>query len=306
MYRPDHVIEDNTRFLAATRQAAEVAGTGRLVLLGIKPTRAHTGYGYIEAGSAIGATASQALAVKSFTEKPTLQTAEQYVANGNYYWNSGIFVFHCETYLKELENLEPELSRAARQALDAGRNDLEFFRLDEEAYAKASNISVDYAVMERTTSAAMLPIDVGWSDVGSWEALWEIADHDPAGNATKGDVVLQDTTACYVHAERGLVATIGLKDLIVVQTPDAVLVADKARSQDVTSVVERLKAAGRSEPDQNIRTHRPWGFFETLSIAPRFQVKLLHVRPGGKLSMQMHHHRSEHWIVVKGNSQGNN
>ena len=223
--------------------------------------------------------------------------------SGGYFWNSGIFVLNARTFLDEVARLDPRILEAARAALARAEEDLGFLRLDSKAFAEAPNISVDYAVMEKTDMAAMLPIDVGWNDVGSWSSLWDIAPHDANANYTHGETLLEDTTGCYVHSERSLVATIGVKDLVIVDTPDALLVADKSRSQDVTKIVAALKRSNRKEQEQHLRNFRPWGFFETLNIGTRFQVKLLHVKPGGKLSMQMHHHRSEHWIVVQGTAK---
>jgi len=205
--------------------------------------------------------------------------------------------------LGELERLEPRILKVAREALAKATEDLGFLRLDPAAFASAPNISIDYAVMEKTTAAAMLPLDVGWSDLGSWSSLWEIAPHDKQGNAIQGDAILTDTSGCYVHSERSLAITIGVKDLVIVDTPDALLVADKNRSHEVSDLVAQLKRSSRTEHQQHLRNYRPWGYFETLSKGPGFRVKLLHVKPGGKLSMQMHHHRSEHWIVVQGTAK---
>ena len=296
----DHVIHDEAGFVAAVRKAAEVAATGRLVLFGIKPARAHTGYGYIRRGIPIEGFADAAFAVDAFFEKPDAATAARYVADGSYFWNSGIFVLGARTFLDELALHQPGVVEAARGALARAESDLGFLRLDRAAFAAAPNISVDYAVMEKTAAAAMLPLDVGWNDVGSWSSLWEVSTHDRDGNAIHGDAVTQDSSNLYVHSERTLVATIGVKDLVIVDTPDALLVADKARAEEVSGVVARLRASKRKEHEQHLRNHRPWGYFETLNIGSRFQVKLLHVKPGAKLSMQMHHHRSEHWIVVQG------
>jgi mannose-1-phosphate guanylyltransferase/mannose-6-phosphate isomerase len=298
----DHVIRNAAAFAAAIARAAEIAATGRLVLFGITPDRAHVGYGYIRRGAALAGFAD-AYAVAAFTEKPDLAKAEGYLAAGNHYWNSGIFVFRARAFLDELERLEPAILAAARAALAAAREDLGFLRLDHQAFAGSPSISIDYAVMERTKAAAVLPIDIGWSDVGSWSALWELAPRDSEGNAIRGDALLQDTRNSYVHAERGLVATLGVKDLVVVSTPDALLVADRAKAEDVALLVARLKKEGREEHAEGARSYRPWGFFERLSIGQRFQVKLLHVRAGGKLSLQMHHHRSEHWVVVQGTAR---
>ncbi|MFN3869244.1 MAG: mannose-1-phosphate guanylyltransferase/mannose-6-phosphate isomerase, partial [Hyphomicrobiaceae bacterium] len=274
--------------------------TGKLVLFGIVPTEPHTGYGYIRRGDDLAGFSGRAYAVGGFTEKPKLADAERYVASGDYFWNSGIFVMNAKTLIDEMARLAPDVLAAGRAAYAKRSDDLGFERLDRESFAKAPNISIDYAVMEKTDKAAMLPIDVGWNDVGSWSSLWEIAPRDTQGNYSHGETLLQDTTNSYVHSEKSLVATIGVDNLIIVDTPDALLVADRSRAQDVSKIVQKLKGSNRKEQEQHIRNYRPWGFFETLSLGPRFQVKLLHVKPGGKLSMQMHHHRSEHWIVVQG------
>ncbi|HEX4893551.1 MAG TPA: mannose-1-phosphate guanylyltransferase/mannose-6-phosphate isomerase [Hyphomicrobiaceae bacterium] len=299
----DHVIRQEAQFIEAVLRAAKVAETGRLVLFGIQPSGPHTGYGYIRQGAPLVGGDAGAYAVDAFFEKPNQATAESYVAAGNYFWNSGIFVLGARTFLDELQKLEPAIYEAAKAALAGVKEDLGFLRLDRDAFAQAPNISIDYAVMEKTRLAAMLPVDVGWSDVGSWSSLWDIAPHDENGNYVNGDAVLEDSTNLFVHSERSLVSTIGVKDLVIVDTPDALLVADKSRSQDVSRVVAKLRRSNRKEQEQHLRNYRPWGFFETLNIGPRFQVKLLHVKPGGKLSMQMHHHRSEHWIVVQGTAK---
>lgn len=299
----DHVVGDGEAFLAAVKKAGAVADTGRLVLFGIKPTSAHTGYGYIRQGSPIDGAGSGVFTVGAFAEKPDPETAKAYLESGEYFWNSGIFVLKARTFLEELARLQPDALKAARQAYDHRAPDLGFLRLDAESFATSPNISVDYAVMEKTDKAAMLPIDVGWNDVGSWSSLWDIAPRDEQGNYAQGDAVMEDTRDCYVHSERSLVATIGVDNLVIVDTPDALLVTDRNRAQDVGKIVQQLKRSNRKEQEQHIRNYRPWGFFETLSLGPRFQVKLLHVKPGGKLSMQMHHHRSEHWIVVQGTAK---
>lgn len=299
----DHVIGDEHAFRSAVKSAAELASTGQFVLFGIKPTEPQTGYGYIKLGSPVARSEMEAFAVKRFTEKPDFETAQRYLAEGGYSWNSGIFVLPCGPFIEELERLAPDILAAARRALDESRLDLGFRRLEAAAYAKAPSISIDYAVMERTERAAVLPIDVGWNDVGSWSSLWEIASQDQDGNHVEGDAILEDTHDTFVYSDRGVVSTIGVEDLVIVNTPDALLVAHKERAQDVSNVVAKLKEQGRTEQAQHIRSYRPWGYFETLSVGPRFQVKRLHVKPGGKLSMQMHHHRSEHWVVVHGTAR---
>ena len=299
----DHVVKDEAKFVEGIKRAAKVASTGKLVLFGIKPTEAHTGYGYIHQGAALEGFNGGAYGVEAFYEKPDMATAERYLAAGGYYWNSGIFVLNARTYLEEVARLAPQILEAARVALAKATDDLGFIRLDKTSFANSPNISIDYAVMEKTTTAAMLPLDVGWSDVGSWSSLWDIAPRDDKGNYIHGEAVLEDTNGCYVHSEKSIISTIGVRDLVIVDTPDALLVADKSRTQEVSKIVARLKLSNRKEQEQHLRNYRPWGYFETLNIGPRFQVKLLHVKPGGKLSMQMHHHRSEHWIVVQGTAK---
>jgi len=302
----DHVVREESRFVESVKRAANVAASGKLVLFGVKPTEPHTGYGYIRQGDALEGFDGRAFAVDAFFEKPDATSAQRYVDEGGYYWNSGIFVLHARTFLEELAELQPRILSAARGALGEAKDDLGFLRLDSKFFNTSPSISVDYAVMEKTAAAAMLPIDVGWNDVGSWASLWEIAPRDANGNYTNGDTMLEDSTGCYIHAERGLVSTIGVKDLVIVDTPDALLVADKNRSQEVSKIVAKLKRVNRKEQEQHLRNHRPWGYFETLNIGLRFQVKLLHVKPGGTLSMQMHHHRSEHWVVVQGTANVTN
>jgi mannose-1-phosphate guanylyltransferase/mannose-6-phosphate isomerase len=299
----DHAIADEPRFAAAVAEAALIAASGRLVLFGIEPRAPHTGYGYIRRGKPFGGANAKAFKVSAFFEKPSRETAERYLAEGGYYWNSGIFVLHVRTFLEELGRLEPGVLEAARASLAGAGEDLGFLRLDAAAFARAPEISVDYAVMEKTTAAVVMPIDVGWSDIGSWSSLWVLAPRDQDGNFVHGDALLEDTRNCYVHSEKSLVATIGVEDLVIVDTPDALLVADRSRTQEVGRIVQQLRQSNRREHEQHLVNHRPWGYFETLSVGGRFQVKLLHVEPGAKLSMQMHHHRSEHWVVVQGTAR---
>jgi mannose-1-phosphate guanylyltransferase/mannose-6-phosphate isomerase len=298
----DHVIRDEAGFAVAVRRAAAIANAGRLVLFGIAPDTPHTGYGYIHRGAPLDGFEG-AFAVAAFTEKPDRETAAEYLAAGGYSWNSGIFVLGARAFLSELERFAPAILAAAKAAVAGARNDLGFLRLDAEAFAAAPGISIDYAVMEKTDRAAVMPIDVGWSDVGSWSSLWELSGRDADGNAVHGDVLLEATRNCYVSSQKSLVAVMGVEDLVIVDTPDALLVADRTKTQDVAKMVARLRSAGRREHESHVRNHRPWGYFETLNVGPRFQVKLLHVKPGGKLSMQMHHHRSEHWVVVHGTAK---
>ncbi len=311
----DHVIQDEARFAETVRQAGAIARAGRLVLLGVPPSRPHTGYGYIRRGAPLeeGAApdAPAAYRVAGFREKPDAATAERYLAEGGHYWNSGIFVLHVATFLAELERLAPDILEATGRAWAGLSKDLGFLRLERESFAESPSISVDYAIMEKTEAAAVVPLDVGWSDVGSWSALWALAPRDGRGNAVAGRggaastsaELLEESRDCYVHAERALVATLGVKNLVIVDTPDALLVADKGRAEEVGGLVARLAEMGRSEHASHLRDHRPWGWFEPLAQGPRFQVKMLHVKPGAKLSLQMHHHRSEHWVVVKGTAK---
>ncbi len=298
----DHLIADAPRFVEAVQRAGEIAAQGRLMLLGVPPTGPNTGYGYIRKGALMEGTMG-ACAVAAFTEKPDAARAARYLADGGYLWNSGIFVLHAGAFLEEVGRLAPEIMEHAQAALEASTRDLGFRRLDGTHYARCPNISVDYAVMEKTPRAGVLPLEAGWSDVGSWASVWAESAQDRDGNAVCGDAMLVDTRNSYVHSGGALVSTIGVEDMIVVHTPDAALVARRDRAEDVANLVAQLKAAGRPEPEQHTRSHRPWGHFETLSLGPRFQVKLLHVKPGGQLSLQMHHHRSEHWVVVKGTAR---
>lgn len=295
----DHVIADTAQFVADVRAAAKVAATGRLVLFGVTPTEPHTGYGYLSKGAPVSGSGG-AFEVASFFEKPDLETATRYLADGGFYWNSGIFVLHARTFLEELQKLAPDIHEAVEKAVSDSHEDLGFLRLEKTAFAEAPGISIDYAIMEKTKKAAMLPVEFGWNDVGSWSSLWDISVQDDDGNFVRGEAVLEDTKGCFIHSDKALVSTIGLEDLVIVNTPDALLVTERSRAQDVGKIVQKLKDADRKEHLQHLRNLRPWGHFETLSLNPRFQVKKLHVKPGAKLSMQMHHHRSEHWIVVQG------
>jgi mannose-1-phosphate guanylyltransferase/mannose-6-phosphate isomerase len=299
----DHVIGDEPAFVEAVRRAAAIAATGKLVLFGITPNAPETGYGYIKAGAALEADNTQAFEVAQFYEKPDAATAQKYIAQGNAYWNSGVFVLPARVFLDELAAHEPDIVEAALSALYNAETDMGFLRLDEKAFAKSPSMAVDVAVMERTDKAVMLTLDVEWSDVGAWSSLMEVGTPDDQGNVVTGQAILEDTKNCFVHAERSLISTIGIEDLIVVETPDAILVSDAKRSQDVSKVVKRIRESNRSEHDRHVRSYRPWGYFETLNAGDRFQVKLLNVKPGATLSLQMHHHRSEHWVVVRGTAK---
>ncbi|UPG95344.1 mannose-1-phosphate guanylyltransferase/mannose-6-phosphate isomerase [Luteibacter aegosomatissinici] len=294
----DHLIGDAASFTDAVARAREAANAGSLVTFGIHPDRAETGFGYIRRGDALD---ESAFRVGEFVEKPLLDVARRYVDSGLYDWNSGMFLFRADRYLEELGQHSPAMLAAARAAFENANVDLDFIRLDAEAFAAAPSDSIDYAVMEKTAHAAVVPVTCDWSDIGSWDALWLAADKDGDGNHLEGDVIALDTHDSLVRShDRHLIATIGLKDVVVVTTPDATLVTHRDRSQDVKAIVDRLKAAGRTEHDLHRVVRRPWGLYDSLESGDRFQVKRIVVKPGAALSLQMHHHRAEHWIVVKG------
>ena len=295
----DHVIDDVPAFRAAIDTAARAARQGHLVTFGIKPHRPETGYGYIRRGTPLKQ-APGAFAVAAFVEKPDRPTAERFIAEEIYYWNSGMFLFAPKVYLEELSRYAPDVLAKAGDALKQSQRDLDFLRLERDSFAACQAISIDYAVMERTDKAAVIPADIGWSDVGSWSMLWERADKDAAGNAVSGDVLIEDGRNNFIRSEDRLVAALGVDDLVIVSTHDAVLVSRRDRDQDVKHIVERLLKAGRSEASQHVRVYRPWGYFETLHLGPGTQVKLIEVNPGAALSLQYHHKRAEHWVVVSG------
>ncbi|SDR81942.1 mannose-1-phosphate guanylyltransferase/mannose-6-phosphate isomerase [Pseudomonas oryzae] len=299
----DHLIQDVPAFHASIRAALPLAADGKLVTFGIVPSHPETGYGYIEKGQALG---DGGFAVSRFVEKPDLATARDYLASGNYFWNSGMFLFRTRRYLEELERFQPAILAACRAALAGGKQDMHFTRVDAAAFAACPEDSIDYAVMEKTDDAAMVPLDAGWSDIGSWSALWDVSAKDAEGNVFKGDVLGQATRNTYVHADSRLVATVGLEDLVIVETKDAVLVAHKDKVQDVKKIVERIKADDRQEHVNHREVYRPWGMYDSIDNGHRYQVKRITVQPGAKLSVQMHHHRAEHWIVVSGTAKVTN
>jgi mannose-1-phosphate guanylyltransferase/mannose-6-phosphate isomerase len=298
----DHAIADEAAFLAAIEVAAAAARGGALATFGIAPERPETGYGYIERGAPLG-DSEGAFAVVRFVEKPDLAAAERYVAAGDYFWNSGIFLFPAALYLSELQRLRPDMVAACRAALKGVRRDEDFARLDKQAFADCPADSIDYAVMEHTERAAMVAVRMGWSDLGSWDALWTMAEKDAAGNTLIGNIVAEDARNCYLRSEAGLVAALGVEDLVVVATEDAVMLAPRERAQEVRRLVARLVEENRSEADALPRVHRPWGSYQTVHAGHRVQVKHILVKPGGKLSLQMHHHRAEHWVVVQGTAK---
>ncbi|VYU74607.1 mannose-1-phosphate guanyltransferase [Metakosakonia massiliensis] len=300
----DHVIQDEEAFRSSVRQALPWAEEGKLVTFGIVPDLPETGYGYIRRGELCeGREDAVAFNVAQFVEKPNVETAQAYVASGEYYWNSGMFLFRAGRYLEELQKFRPDIYAACEQAMSATDPDLDFIRVNEEAFLACPDESIDYAVMEKTADAVVVPMDAGWSDVGSWSSLWEISAHTPEGNVHHGDVITHETENSFVYAESGLVTTVGVKDLVVVQTKDAVLIADRNHVQDVKKVVEQIKADGRHEHHIHREVYRPWGKYDSIDAGDRYQVKRITVKPGEGLSVQMHHHRAEHWVVVAGTAK---
>ena len=295
----DHVIQNEAEFRSVVSRAQPLAEAGSLVTFGIVATGPETGYGYIRRGTEQG----DGYAVAEFVEKPDLDRATSYVASGEYYWNSGMFLFKASRYLEELEKFRPDILEACKQALSETKPDMDFVRINEHAFAACPDESVDYAVMEKTDSAVVVPLDAGWSDLGAWSSLWEVTDKDADGNAVRGDVMTHNTQDSLIHSTNKLVATVGLKDVVIVETKDAVLVADKNQVQDVKKIVEQLKAEGRSEHQLHREVYRPWGKYDSIDNGERYQVKRITVKPGAKLSVQMHHHRAEHWIVVSGTAK---
>ena len=295
----DHRIENETAFAEAVVTARHAASQGYLTTFGIRPHAPETGFGYIQRTQALGHCPGSFI-VSAFVEKPDLATAKHYLASGEFDWNSGIFLFRADVLLTEMQRLRPDILAACQTAVEQAQQDLDFIRLAPQAFAACPANSIDYAIMENTQLAAVVPADFGWSDIGSWDALWQVSEKDDNGNLVRGDVMLEHTHNSLIRAESRLVATLGVEDLIVVETPDAVLIAHKNHAQDVKRIVERLKAEQRNEHLYHDRVYRPWGWFEGIDAGDRFQVKRIMVNPGAKLSLQMHYHRAEHWIVVSG------
>ncbi len=297
----DHLIGDATAFAAAIAQAVTLAEQGWLVTFGIRPDRAETGFGYIRRAETVG---DGGFRVERFVEKPDLATAQSYLTDGGYDWNSGMFLFKAARYLEEMAEHAPAMLAAVRAAHGGATVDLDFVRIDHDAFAKVPADSIDYAVMEKTRRAAVVPVSCAWSDIGSWAALWLTGDKDAQGNLCEGDTLEVDTRNCLLRShDRHLLATVGVDDLVVVTTPDATLVARRDAAQDVKQIVERLKAAGRSEYELHRMVYRPWGSYDSLEAGERFQVKRIVVKPGAALSLQKHHHRAEHWVVVSGTAE---
>jgi mannose-1-phosphate guanylyltransferase/mannose-6-phosphate isomerase len=300
----DHVVRDVDAFAQAVAAGLPHAEAGKVVTFGIVPDSPQTGFGYIRSGSAVGA---QTYELEAFVEKPDRETAESYVAGGDYFWNSGMFLLRARRWLELMERFRPDIAAAVRDAHAGGQRDLDFFRVDSAAFAASPADSIDYAVMEPLSQEAgeclVVPLDAGWSDIGAWDALWAVSDRDETGNACHGDVMAFDAHDNVLHAQHRILAAIGVHDLVVVETSDAVLVAHKDHAQDVKRVTEHLDAQGRGESEFHRCVHRPWGTFEGMDQGDRFQVKRLSVKPGATLSLQMHHHRAEHWIVVSGTAR---
>ena len=298
----DHDIPDAEAFAEAVAAAATAARARRLVVFGIRARWPETGYGYIERGEPLDA-APGCHGVASFIEKPELEIAERFVASGRHYWNSGMFLFGAEHFLSELARFQPDVAAACEAAARSVRDDHGCMRIDAAPFGRCRSISIDYAVLEHTADAAVVPADFRWSDIGSWNALWDASGKDAAGNVARGDVMLSDVSGSYVCSTQRMVVGIGLKDTVVVETPDAILVADRSESQKVREMVEQLKARGRPEHKLHRRVHRPWGTYEDVDSGERFRVKRITVNPGAKLSLQLHHHRAEHWVVVSGTAR---
>lgn len=299
----DHHVTNVPAFQATVAQALPLAQSGKLVTFGIVPTQVETGYGYIERGEPLP---QGGFAVSRFVEKPDATTAQAYLDSGRYLWNSGMFMFSAQAYLDELARHAPDILQACQAALAAGSQDHDFIRVGQAEFAACRDESIDYAVMEHTQHAAVVPLDAGWSDVGSWRSLWAVCDHDAQGNVLQGDVMTHDTTRTLVRSGGRLVATVGVSDLVIIDTADALLVAHQSRVQDVKKIVDRLKAEGRTEHINHREVYRPWGKYNSIDSGTRYQVKRITVKPGAKLSVQMHHHRAEHWVVVSGTAQVTN
>ncbi|WP_395701114.1 mannose-1-phosphate guanylyltransferase/mannose-6-phosphate isomerase [Aquabacterium sp.] len=302
----DQTVTDEAAFTAALQRAVALAADGAIAILGITPDRPETGYGYIRTED----TDAGAPRVAQFVEKPDLVTAEGYLARGGYFWNAGMFVLRASVWLAALERFRPDIAQATRAAHAAGSTDAKFVRPDRALFGAVPSESVDYAVMEQCPGSSidirMVELKAGWNDLGAWEAVWQVAAKDPRGNASVGDAIIKDSTNTLVHATSRLVSAVGLKDVVVVETPDAVLVADRERSQEVKQIVNQLGAEQRGEHALHRKVHRPWGWYDSIDSGPRFQVKRIMVKPGASLSLQKHHHRAEHWIVVSGTAEVTN
>jgi mannose-1-phosphate guanylyltransferase/mannose-1-phosphate guanylyltransferase/mannose-6-phosphate isomerase len=295
----DHWVRDHAAFRAAVSSGLRAARHGRFVLFGLRPTSPATRFGYIRMGDGFAA-APDLRDVASFVEKPDLAVVERFLACNEHLWNSGIFLLPARLLIEELETRAPEVLAACRGALAGARRDLDFLRLEEGAFETSPSISIDYAIMEKTEKAVVITAAFDWNDIGSWSALWTMGDKDRSGNVAIGDVVLEDSSGCYVRGDGQLVAALGVDDLVITATPDVVLVTTRDRDQDVGKLVERLKTNGHRSATQTLNVHRPWGYYQSIHAGDRFQVKRITVNPGAKLSLQKHFHRAEHWVVVNG------
>ena len=298
----DHVVTDLETFHAAVEVAARAASKGVLVTFGMAPTKPETGFGYIRCGEPLDGV-DGCYRIARFVEKPETAVVQSMLSEGGWLWNSGMFLFSAARYVRELEQFQPEMVEACRAAVEGGRSDLDFFRLDEDAFRAASAESIDYAIMEHTSHVAVVPTDMGWNDIGSWSALWEIGQKDGDGNISIGDVIAEDVGDSYLRTDNCLLAVLGVHDLLIVATADAILVAAKNKAQDVKKIVDRLKTSQNETRRSHLMVHRPWGSFQSLDAGENFQVKQLTVKPGAKLSLQKHNHRAEHWVVVSGTAR---
>lgn len=298
----DHVIQDEGAFTKAVTDALPLAESGRLVTFGIVPSEAHTGYGYIKKGKEDGA----GFTVDKFVEKPSFSVAQKYLSSGDYLWNSGMFLFRASRYLEELEKFRPDIFDACKASTEGVELDLDFLRINKEKFVDCPSDSVDYAVLEKTADAVVVPMSAGWSDIGSWSSLWDISKKDKSGNVSHGDVLLHETNNSFIRTDGTLVATVGVDDLVIISTKDAIMVAHKDSVQDAKIIANKLKVDKRTEWESNREVYRPWGKYDSIDHGDRFQVKRITVKPGAKLSVQMHHHRAEHWIVVSGSAKVTN
>jgi len=298
----DHVIQDEATFTSAVNAAIPLAESGKLVTFGIEPNEPHTGYGYIKRGEQ----KDTGFVVEEFVEKPSVELAQDYVSSGNYYWNSGIFLFKASKYLEELKNFRPDIYEACESSVANMQRDLDFLRVDKEKFESCPSESADYAVMEKTTDAVVVPLDAGWSDIGSWSSLWDISEKDGNGNVTHGDVMLHDSNNSYVRTDGKLVAAIGIDELVIVSTKDVLMVSHKDSVQDIKVIVDHLKTSSRNEWQLHREVYRPWGKYDLIDTGDHYQAKRITVKAGAKLSMQMHNHRAEHWIVVSGEARVTN
>ena len=293
----DHVIQDIEAFHQAINIASNQAQEGKLATFGIVPTDANTGYGYIKSSDE---SINGSYKVKEFVEKPNLETAQTYLEQGNYFWNSGMFMFKADTLIDELTTYSPDIVKLVSDAVNNAKQDLDYIRLDKQAFESSPSDSIDYALMEKSDNVVVVPLDAGWSDVGSWSTLYDIGVKDSSGNVLKGDVIAKDTTNTYIYASHHMIATVGVDNLVVIDTPDATFIASQDKAHEVKSIVKSLQKKGRDEAYSNRKVYRPWGWYDSIEVGKYFQVKRLHVNPGAKLSLQMHHKRAEHWVVVSG------